>query len=138
MKNIKNKRAFASGTISTILALICLGLIIINGFQTRFVISLIILISWSMLNYFTAFTNKSVDEQINEYDERDRYIAQRSSHKTLLISNYSLFGGCLLGILFYGIFKNPVFLTISMTLCGVLIMMLIILIFSNIWFEKNN
>ena len=60
MKHIKNKRAFATGIISTIVALICIGVIMVQGFQPRFVISLIILIAWSMVSYFTAFTQKGV------------------------------------------------------------------------------
>lgn len=139
MKRIKNKRVFATGIISTIAVLICIGIIMLQGFQPRFVISLIILIAWSIVSYFTAFTQKGVAEQAVEYaDERDQHIAQCSSHKTLLISNYFLFGGCFFGLLLYGIFKNSVFLTVAVTLCGTLVMMLIILICTNIWFEKHN
>lgn len=139
MKHIKNKRAFATGIISTIAALLCMGVIMIQGFQPRFVISLVILIAWSMVSYFTAFTQKNVTEQAAEYaDERDRYIAQRSGHTALWISNYFLLGGCFFGLLLYGMFKNPVFLTVAVTLCGVLVMMFIVLICTNIWFEKHN
>ena len=137
MNQIKNKRAFATGVIATIAALICVGIIMTQGAQPRFVISLIILIAWSMVSYFTAFTKKGVAEQASEYaDERDRYIAQRSSHMTLLISNYLLFGGCFLGLLLYGIFKNTLFLTVAVTLCSVLVV--IVLICTNIWFEKRS
>lgn len=139
MKHIKNKRAFATGVIATIAALICVAIIMTQGAQPRFVISLIILIAWSVVSYFTAFTKKGVAEQASEYaDERDRYIAQHSSHTTLLISNYLLFGGCFLGLFLYGIFKNTVFLTVAVTLCSVLIVMLIVLICVNIWFEKRS
>ena len=121
MKHIKNKRAFATGVITAIAALICVGIIMTQGAQPRFVISLIILIAWSMVSYFTAFTKKGVAEQASEYaDERDRYIAQHSSHTTLLISNYLLFGGCFLGLFLYGVFKNTVFLTVAVTLCSVI------------------
>lgn len=139
MNQIKNKRAFATGVIATIAALICVGIIMAQGTQPRFVISLIILIAWSVISYFAAFTKKGVVEQAYEYaDERDRYIAQRSSHMTLLISNYLLFGGCILGLLLYGIFKNTLFLTAAVTLCSVLVVMFIVLICANIWFEKRS
>lgn len=139
MKHMKNKRAFATGIIGTIAALICIGVIVIQGFQSRLLISLIILVAWSMVCYFMAFTQKGAVEQATEWeDERDRYIAQRSGHKALLISNYFLFGGCFFGLLFYGISKNPVFLTVAVTLCGVLVLLFLVLICTNIWFEKHN
>ena len=140
MKHVKNKRAFATGIVGTIATLICIGLIMFQGFQLRFVISLILLIAWSIVSYFTAFTQKgaTTEQAAESVDERDLYIAQRSGHMTLLISNYLLFGGCFLGLLLYGIFKNTVLLTVAVTLCGTLILMLIVLICTNIWFEKHD
>lgn len=139
MKHIKNRRAFATGVITAVGAFICFGAIIIQGLQTRFLISLLILVAWSVVSWFSAFTQKGVAEKVSQYaDERDRYIVQRSSHAALLINNYLLFGGCFLAIILYGILKNTVFLTVAATLCGVLIAMLIVLICANIWFEKHD
>ena len=138
MKHIKNKRAFATGVITAAGALVCLGVIIIQGFQPRFAVSLLIFAAWSAVSWFAAFTQKGTAERAAAYtDERDRYIVQRSSHAALLISNYLLFGGCVVGLLLYGIFKNAVFLTVAATLCGVQIVMFVTLICANIWFEKH-
>ena len=54
------------------------------------------------------------------------------------MSNYVLVGGLFVGLVVDVILKNPVFLTVAVTLCGVLVMMFIVLICTNIWFEKHN
>lgn len=139
MKRIQNKRAFATGIITAVGALICFGVIIIQGVQARLTISALILTAWSAVSWFTALERRGMAEQAAAYaDERDRYIVRRSSHAVLLISNYLLFGGCFIALLLYGIFKNILFLAVAATLCGVLIEMFIALVCANIWFEKHN
>ncbi len=138
MKRVQNKRAFATGVITAAGALVCCGVMVIQGFQTRLVVSLLLLAAWSAVSWSMAFTRKGMVEQpAASADERDRYIAQRSSHAALRISNYLLLGGCWIGLLLYGICKSAVFLTVAATLCGVLVIMFIAFICANVWFERH-
>ena len=54
----------------------------------------IVPLAWSAIDFFFAFTQSSIDSQAEKVtDERDRYIAMKSSRKALLITNYVIGAG---------------------------------------------
>lgn len=72
-----------------ILGIACLGIAAFRGMETRFLIAGIVPLAWSAIDLFFAFTQSSIDSQAEKVtDERDRYIAMKSSRKALLITNY--------------------------------------------------
>ena len=71
-------------------------------------------------------------------DERDVWIAMQSSRAALRWSNSLILGGSLVFGLLYGVWKQPFFLTVAMTLCAVLVLLLVALLAANIYFEKKH
>lgn len=62
-----------------------------RSFVTAIVVLIlgIVPLAWSAIDFFFAFTQSSIDSQAEKVtDERDRYIAMKSSRKALLITNY--------------------------------------------------
>lgn len=67
-----------------------------RSFVTAIVVLIlgIVPLAWSAIDFFFAFTQSSIDSQAEKVtDERDRYIAMKSSRKALLITNYVIGAG---------------------------------------------
>lgn len=87
-------RSFVTAIVVLILGIACLGIAAFRGMATRFLIAGIVPLAWSVIDFFFAFTQSSIDSQAEKVtDERDRYIAMKSSRKVLLIANYVIGAG---------------------------------------------
>lgn len=87
-------RSFVTAIVVLILGIACLGIAAFRGMATRFPIAGIVPLAWSVIDFFFAFTQSSIDSQAEKVtDERDRYIAMKSSRKVLLIANYVIGAG---------------------------------------------
>ena len=138
MKRIKNVRSFVTAIIVLILGGVCFGIIAFRGMETRLLIAGIILLAWSAINFFSAFTKLSLDKQSERVtDERDKYITMKSSIKALLITNYLISAACFINMFLFAILKWEQLLTVAITLCVVLFLMLFVIIVCNIYYEKH-
>lgn len=138
MKCVKNLKSFITAVITLFLGIVCLGIVISQGMETRFLIAGIILLSWSAVSFFSAFTQKTIDKQAEKItDERDKYIIMKSSRKTLVITNYLITAACLINVFLFAVLKWEVFLTITITLCAVLFVILFVTLACSIYYEKN-
>jgi hypothetical protein len=135
---IKSEKNFVYGIISTILAIICLVVLLIK-FEWRFLIVGIFLVALAAVNYSIAFSRKGALEQLaDSIDERDIYITMRSSRLALKLLNYILCAGCFACLVLYGAFKTQIFLIISITLCVVLCILFVVMLLANIHYEKHS
>ena len=98
----------------------------------------IVPLAWSAIDFFFAFTQSSIDSQAEKVtDERDRYIAMKSSRKVLLITNYVIGAACFIAMFLFAVFKWEQLLTVTITLCAVLFLMLFVVIGRNSYYEKH-
>lgn len=138
MKQIKNVRSFVTAIIVLILGIVCFGIIAFSGMETRFLIAGIFLLAWGAVNLFSAFTQTSIDKQAEKVtDERDNYIVMKSSRKALLITNYLISAACFINVFLFAIFEWELLLTVIITLCAVLFVMLFVMLACNIYYEKH-
>ena len=138
MKKIQSKRHFIIGLITTILAAVCITIAILNVQNLRFIISAVLLLIFAGVNYTYAFSKKDfITEMTNLTDERDQYITMKSCQSMVIIVNYTLLGVCLCCLILSGAFKTTAFLTVAITLCGVLILMFLTTLFANSYYEKR-
>ncbi len=138
MKRIKNMRSFVTAIIVLILGGVCFGIIAFRGMETRLLIAGFFLLAWSAINFFSAFTKLSIDRQAEKVtDERDKYITMKSSRKALLLTNYLISAACFVSIILFVILKWEQLITVTITLCVVLALMLFVLIICNIYYEKH-
>ncbi len=138
MKHIKNMKSFVTGITTILLAIVCFGFMMIGKAETRFIISGIILTSWSAISFFSAFSKKGAAEKALELtDERDRFIVLKSSNTTIKISNYLMGSACFISLCLYGIGENVMFLTIGITLCCCLVAMFLIMLLADIYYNKH-
>lgn len=131
---IKNKHAWIVGIMASVLAIICV-IAYINYYEQKFLISSFLLMTLSAVNFIKAFSKKGILEEIVENaDERDLYLAMKTSHlvmKTIICSLTFIF------LILYVIWKNPYFIVIAGTLCSVLVLIFIIYLIANIYLEKH-
>ena len=139
MKRIENVRSFVTAIIALVLGGVCFGIIAFRGMETGLLIAGIILLAWSAINFFSAFTKLSLDKQAEIVtDERDKYITMKSSRKALLITNYLIGAACFISVFLYGILKWEQLVTVAITLCAVLALMFLVIIICNVYYEKHD
>ena len=139
MRGIKSKRNFIIGTITTILAIVSLGtwLFVKNG--ERFLVASVILEVFAVVNYMFAFANKGVLEELEgNADERDYFNVLKSSHMVLKILNYVLCTGCFVSIIIYAAIRSTICIAVAFTFCAVLVMLFVIMLCTNMYYEKHN
>ena len=135
---IKSMRHFITGILCAILSSISLGVLFINGFSLKYFVSAILLILFSLISFIYSFSVKGLEEEIREsIDERDSFVTMKSGHKTLQIANWLFFSIVMILILLYGFTKLFVFIISAMTLCAVIVILFILMIIVNLYYEKN-
>lgn len=131
-------RSLVTAIAVLILGIACLGIAAFRGMETRFLIAGIVPLAWSAIDFFFAFTQSSIDSQAEKVtDERDRYIAMKSSRKVLLIANYVIGAACFIAMFLFAVFKWEQLFTVTITLCAVLFLMLFVVIGRNSYYEKH-
>lgn len=139
MKRIKNVRSFVTAIIALILGGVCFGIIVFHGMEIGLLIAGIILLAWSAINFFSAFTGSSIDKQAEIVtDERDEYITLKSSKKALLITEYLIGAASFISVFLFYILKWEQLITVVITLCVVLALMFFVVIICNIYYEKRD
>nr|WP_122012304.1 hypothetical protein [Maliibacterium massiliense] len=138
MRKIQSKRSFYVGILTLLLALVCLGVLLFTAFSPRFLIAALLLLALCAVNFSRAFAKTGMWETMEaQTDERDRYIVMQSGHRALQILHYLLCAGCFICLVLYGALRQPLLLTVAITLSCVLAALFIILLCANIYFEKR-
>lgn len=135
---IKNPRALITAAVTLILGVISLCVFMLQDQERRFLMAGMILLAWSAVSFFSAFTKSSLVKQADRAaDERDRYLVMKSSHKALRLTNSLIGAICLACVVLYAIFRWDVLLVVTITLCATLFLMFFILLFTNLYYESH-
>lgn len=135
---IKNKRSFIIAIMTLILSCISLSLYL-SGSGDRFLVSTLLLAIIAIFNFVSAFSKKGFLEELSsEVDERDVYVVMKTSQLTIKIINYVLCTLVFVFLLAYAALKLQFLIVIAITLCGILILMFIVSLCVNIYFEKHS
>lgn len=136
-KMIKDKRGFITGIVSALFAIACIA-VFGETKETKYLVCFLILTAYAAISFIKAFTRRGGMEDIQKQaDERDLYVTMKSSHLVIKIMNYGIFVLTMLALLLYTILNQSYFLVISGTLCGVLLLMIIVFLGVNICLEKK-
>lgn len=133
----KSKRGIAAGILSFILAIVCAA-VYFRYHELRFLIGSALLVVLAAMNFIRRFSGWDILEELEESaDERDIYLAMRSSHISARILNYVLYTVFFINIVLYGVFKSTIFITVAGTLCVVLMLTFIVFLCVNHYLEKH-
>ncbi len=137
-KRIKSERSFAAGIIMALLSAAAFAAAWLQQPAARFAVAGVLALAYSAVSFLIAFTEKGAAEQAAAMaDERDRYIAQKSGQAALRLSNYILWGGCMLCLLLYAVSKNGQFLSAGIALCAALVVLFLTVLFANLYYETR-
>jgi len=138
MEKIKNKRRLALGLITNILSITCFIIAFFDEQKIRFIISAVLFLAFAVMNYYFAFRQKGIVEEISSsIDDHNRIIAMKSCQTAMQFLNYILLGATLFSLVLYGAFKISAFLVVAITLCSVLVLMFVLTLFLNMKLEKS-
>ena len=135
---IRHYRPLFVGLLCWVLAAGAVLLSLIQGASLRHLIGAAILAALGAVELWFAFSPKNMEEEIGiKADERALFIATKSGHMALRILNGLLFAGAILALLGYGFTRETLWMTVALTLCAVVIVMFLVLLAVNCYYEKK-
>ena len=135
---IRHYRPFFTGLFCWALAVGVVLLTLLQGPSPRHLTGAVILAALGAVEFWFAFSRKSVEEEIGvKVDERALFIATQSGHATLRVLSGLLFAGAMLALVGYGFTKDALWMAVALTLCAVIIVTFLVLLAVNCYYEKK-
>ena len=93
---------------------------------------------WAVTDFYDAFHKKPIDERVaGQGDERDVYLAMKSSRAAMRIFNKSLFLASVLAFWVYARFGVAFLLPVAVTLAAAVLFLFLLLLGVNLYYEKR-
>ena len=121
---IYNKRNFAAGILSLALAVACGVVLAVTGFQTKWLIALVLLLA---AGGFDLWWSLSRESRLPRVDERDQAVSRKSAWLAYRI----------VALVVYGISRIPAALAVTITLDAVTIGAFAALQGAEVYYEKR-
>lgn len=133
-----NKRSLALAALSLVLLAASLAAYFLQGRETRFLLSAGLALVWGLVQLYEAFHTKGAAELAAALaDERDHYLAAKSSQCALRIFSYLLLAACFALLISYGLWKRPELLGALAALYAAAVVLFVLLLCVNIYYEKR-
>lgn len=135
---LTNKRSLALAVLSLVLLAASLAAYFLQGREIRFLLSAGLALVWGLIQLYDAFHTKGAAELTAALaDERDHYLAAKSSQCALRIFNCLLLAACFAVLFSYGLWKRPELLGALAALCAAAVVLFVLLLGVNIYYEKR-
>ena len=133
-----NKRSLALAGLSLVLLAASLAAYFLQGREIRFLLSAGLALVWGLVQLYDAFHTKGAAELAAALaDERDHYLAAKSSQRALGIFSCLLLAACFAVLFSYGLWKRPELLGALAALCAAAVVLFVLLLGVNIYYEKR-
>ena len=133
-----NKRSLALAGLSLVLLAASLAAYFLQGREIRFLLSAGLALVWGLVQLYEAFHTKGAAELAAALaDERDHYLAAKSSQRALRIFSCLLLAACFALLFSYGVWKRPELLGALAALCAAAVVLFVLLLGVNIYYEKR-
>ncbi len=135
---LTNKRSLALAALSLVLLAASLAAYFLQGREIRFLLSAGLALVWGLVQLYEAFHTKGAAELAAALaDERDHYLAAKSSQRALRIFSCLLLAACFALLFSYGLWKRPELLGALAALCAAAVVLFVLLLGVNIYYEKR-
>ena len=135
---LTNKRSLALAVLSLVLLAASLAAYFLQGREIRFLLSAGLALVWGLVQLYEAFHTKGAAELAAALaDERDHYLAAKSSQRALRIFSCLLLAACFALLFSYGLWKRPELLGALAALCAAAVVLFVLLLGVNIYYEKR-
>ena len=131
---IYNRRNFAAGILSLLLAAACGIVLLATGFAAKWLIALVILLA---AGGFDLWWSLSRDSRLPRVDERDEAVSRKSAWLAYRIVANGCWIVSLGALVVYGVSRIPAALAVTITLDGVAIAAFAALLGAEVYYEKR-
>ena len=131
---IYNRRSFAAGILSLLLAAACGAVLVATGFQTKWLISLVILLA---AGGFDLWWSLSRESRLPRVDERDEAVSRKSAWLAYRIVANGCWLAGIAALAVYGASRIPAALAVTVTLDAVAIAAFAALLGAEVYYEKR-
>ena len=138
MKRIKNKFNFVLACVMTGVALFCVGYYLFVERDSRLLAAAFVVAVWAVVDFYDGFHRQPIEERVSSpADERDVYLAMKSSRTAMGIFNKCLFIASVLCFWFYSRWEIAFLLPVAVTLCAAVFFLFVLLLCVNLYYEKR-
>ena len=131
---IYNRRNFAAGILSLLLAAACGAVLLATGFAAKWLIALVILLA---AGGFDLWWSLSRDSRLPRVDERDEAVSRKSAWLAYRIVANGCWVVSLATLLIYAAVRSPAALAVTVTLDAVAIAAFAALLGAEVYYEKR-
>ena len=131
---IYNRRSFAAGILSLLLAAACGIVLLVTGFAAKWLIALVILLA---AGGFDLWWSLSRDSRLPRVDERDEAVSRKSAWLAYRIVANGCWVAGLVSLMAYALTRIPAALAVTVTLDAVAIAAFAALLGAEIYYEKR-
>ena len=131
---IYNRRNFAAGILSLLLAAACGIVLLATGFAAKWLIALVILLA---AGGFDLWWSLSRESRLPRVDERDEAVSRKSAWLAYRIVANGCWGAGIAALVIYGISRMPAALAVTVTLDAVAIAAFAALLGAEVYYEKR-
>lgn len=115
-----------------------LGAFFFKAQEFRLLVTAFIAFVWAIVDFYDAFHGSPIEERVaGEADERDVYIAMKSSRTAMNIFNKALFIASVLCFWIYARCDVAWLLPVAATLCVAVLVLFVLLLCVNLYYEKR-
>ena len=138
MKRVKSKYNFVLACVMAACTVLFWVVYCFRGQELRFLLSGFVTFAWGVVSVYDAFHKKPIDERVAGLaDERDVYLAMKSSRAAMMIFNKSLFLASVLAFWVYARFGVAFLLPVAVTLAAAVLFLFLLLLGVNLYYEKR-
>ena len=131
---IYNRRSFAAGIFSLLLAAACGVVLAATGFQARWLVSLVLLLA---AGGFDLWWSLSRESRLPKGDERDEAVSRKSAWLAYRLVANGCWAVSLVSLLLYAVTRAPAALAVTVTLDAVAITAFLALLGAEIYYERR-
>ena len=131
---IYNRRNFAAGILSLLLAAACGVVLLATGFAAKWLISLVLLLA---AGGFDLWWSLSRDSRLPRVDERDEAVSRKSAWLAYRIVANGCWVAGLVSLMAYALTRIPAALAVTVTLDAVAIAAFAALLGAEVYYEKR-
>ena len=137
-KKVKNIHSLVIASLMTVMGVVCLGVYWFKDRDTRLLAAAFVVFVWALGDFYDAFHRKPIEERVSGLaDERDMYLAMKSSCTAMSVFNKALLMGSVVCFWVYARWKVEFLLPVAATLCVVELFLFLLLLGVNLYYEKR-
>ncbi len=135
---VRSPMNLVMGIFMAVMCLVCLVAYFFKDQDIRLLAAGFIVLVWAVTEFYEAFHKGPIEERVSgQADERDIYLAMKSSRTAMSIFNKVLLLVSIVSFWVYARLDVEFLLPIAVTLCGVELFLFLLLLCVNIYYEKR-